>query len=393
MYESFYGLKEKPFNLLPDPEYLYMSQGHENAFTHLEYAISENKGFVVITGEIGSGKTTLTRYLLNQLPQDIQVGLINNTYMPPGQFLKMICQEFELDTGGMDEAEMVSRFHAFLLEQYAANKRVTLIIDEAQNLTPKTLEEIRMLSNLEAEKHHLIQIVLVGQPELIRKLQSKELEQFTQRVTVHCHLNGLSRMEIDRYIRFRLEVAGTMRSDIFDPGAIEAVAKHSRGIPRLINILCDMALVYGYAEEISVINEEIIEEVFQARASGGIFPGYSPEERPDQPIPSKTGASVSEHLDSKVQAIERRIGLVEQLVRQIEKRLDILALSKDKRDGLVLDLFRMLKNSMDSRQKVLIGINQSERKKGESQAEKESGRNAGKLSPLFGIEKEKMNEK
>ncbi len=178
MYESFYGLKEKPFNLLPDPDYLYMSQGHENAYTHLEYAVAENKGFAVITGEIGSGKTTLINFLLGKIQQDIRVGLINTTHVSPTHFIKMICQEYELKVDGRDKAEVLDLFHGFLLSQFSERKRVILIIDEAQNLTPKTMEEIRMLSNLEAEKHHLIQIVLAGQPDLRNRLQRKALEQF-----------------------------------------------------------------------------------------------------------------------------------------------------------------------------------------------------------------------
>ena len=232
MYESFYGLKEKPFNLLPDPEYLFMSQGHENVYTHLEYAIGENKGFVVITGEIGSGKTTLINFLLNRIGQNIHVGLISNTYVSPTQLVKMICREFELEVEGMDKAEMIELFHGFLLRQYAENSRVLLIIDEAQNLSAETMEEIRMLSNLEAEKHHLLQMILVGQPELKHKLQRKELRQFAQRVTVSCHLNGLNKEEVDKYIRHRLKVAGAEDADIFGAknpdifvsGAITAIA-------------------------------------------------------------------------------------------------------------------------------------------------------------------------
>ena len=154
MYESFYGLKEKPFNLNPDPDYLFMSDGHENTYTHLEYAISEKKGFIVVTGEIGSGKTTLINYFLNQIQQDIQVGLINNTFFTSRLFMKIICQEFEIDIEGSDTAEMFDRFYEFLVQKYSAGKRVVLIIDEAQNLSTKIIEEIRMLSNLEAEKEH-----------------------------------------------------------------------------------------------------------------------------------------------------------------------------------------------------------------------------------------------
>ena len=274
MYESFYGLKEKPFDLHPDPDYLYMSRGHENAYTHLEYAIRENKGFVIVTGEIGSGKTTLINFLLTKIRQDIEVGLISNTSLTPEQFIMILCEEFEVSlnpSDSEDKARMLGRFHEFLLAQFGKKKRVILIIDEAQNLAPETLEEIRMLSNLEAEKHHLIQIILVGQPELKTKLQLKELEQFAQRITVHCHLEGLGREELDHYIRYRLQVAGARNVDVFSDNAVGAVHRYSRGIPRLINILCDTALVFGYADGLTRIDEGVIKAVVESRKAGGLL--------------------------------------------------------------------------------------------------------------------------
>jgi len=170
MYESFYGLREKPFNLTPDPDYFYMSPGHENVLTHLEYAIQESKGFVVVTGEVGCGKTTLINYLLRKIPQSIQVGIINNTLVQFQELLRMICLEFELDIANAEKAVLLTRLYSYLLDKYSKRERVILIIDEAQNLPEKTLEEIRMLSNLEAEKHHLLQMILVGQPQLREKL-------------------------------------------------------------------------------------------------------------------------------------------------------------------------------------------------------------------------------
>ncbi len=263
MYESFYGFKEKPFDLHPDPDYLYMSRVHEDTYVHLEYAIVENKGFVVVTGEIGSGKTTLINYLLNKLGEDIHVGLINNTNILPSEFLRMICQEFELDPKTDDKAELIDIFSGFLIDQFAAGERVVLIVDEAQNLTNDTMEEIRMLSNIETEKHHLIQIILVGQPELKFKLQQSNLKQFAQRVTVHCHLKGLEKDEVNEYINHRLEVGGGDRFDIFDKETIDKIAVYSRGIPRLINILCDSALVYGFADELEKIDTHILDNVYE----------------------------------------------------------------------------------------------------------------------------------
>jgi general secretion pathway protein A len=245
-----------------------MSREHENAYTHLEYAISENKGFVVVTGEIGSGKTTLINYFLQKIQQDFQIGLINNTYIPSEQLLKVICQEFELTVNGLDTAAIRGIFHQFLIEQFAINKRVILFIDEAQNLSVTCLEEIRMLSNLEAEKHHLMQIILVGQPELKQKLQRRNLEQFSQRISVYCHLMGLHNGEVAGYIRHRLKSGGAKDTEIFQEDAIQRITEYSRGIPRLINILCDTALVYGFADSKSAIDRKIIEDVIEARGLG-----------------------------------------------------------------------------------------------------------------------------
>ncbi len=353
MYESFYGLKEKPFSLLPDPDYLYLSKGHDNAYTHLEYAIAENKGFAIITGEIGSGKTTLINFLLGKIQQNIRVGLINSTNVSPTQFIKMICQEYELMANGTDKAGMLDLFYGFLLGKFSERKRVILIIDEAQNLTPKTMEEIRMLSNLEAEKHHLIQLILVGQPELKNRLQRKDLEQFAQRVTVHCHLHPLNREEIGEFIRYRLKVGGTENLDIFDKSAIEAICHYSRGLPRLINILCDTALVYGYADELKVIDKETIENVIHAREAGGLFL-FTHQDGEKDPSGPPVGTTVSQRLKNRLQLMQRRILLIENMAAKLDQRLNALEKKKEERDTVVLELFKMLKDSMESRFDTLL---------------------------------------
>lgn len=348
MYEEFYGLKEKPFNILPDPDYLFMSKGHENAYMHLEYAIMENKGFVVVTGEIGSGKTTLINYLISKLQQEVNVGLVNQTYVTPTQFIKMVCQDFELPIEGMDKAEMVDLLHEFLLKQFANNERVILIIDEAQNLTPKTMEELRMLSNLESEKHHLIQMILVGQPELKLKLQRKDLVQFSQRVTVNCHLNGLSQSEVMDYIHYRLKKGGAQKIEIFSNDAIDTVYRYAHGIPRLINVICDSALVYGFADELKTIDKKIIETVVKEREEGGLFVD----------IRSNDSSSVQELSQSNVDSVDilsqfkeimRRIQLIENSMDMMDQRILFMDKNRDKRDTVVIELFKMLKDSFESR--------------------------------------------
>ncbi|MBW1679929.1 MAG: AAA family ATPase [Deltaproteobacteria bacterium] len=381
MYESFYGFKEKPFNLLPDPDYLYMSQGHENAYTHLEYAISENKGFVVITGEIGSGKTTLINFLLRKIQQNILVGIVTHTDVSPAQLIKVICQEYEIAVAGKDKAEMLDAFNAFLLAQFAAGKRVVLIVDEAQNLPAKTLEEIRMLSNLESEKHHLIQIILVGQPELKFKLMRTGMEQFAQRVTVHCHLNGLASEEVANYIRHRLHVAGSGNLEIFTPEAIRAVHEYSRGIPRIINILCDTALVYGFADEAARIDRDLIETVVEERKNAGIFFRAEDETAPvrESVGPAETAPA---GWEERLGRMESRVRFLEGLLEGLDQRVTMLSRRRDERDQVVAELFRMLKTSMESRMRLVLRIIQlSGRMK--SREPKESSVSEGRRPSLF----------
>ncbi len=364
MYESFYHLKEKPFDLHPDPDYLFMSHGHDNAYTLLEYAIAENKGFVIVTGEVGAGKTTLINFFLNKIQQDIQVGLINNTSTSLNHFVKMMCQEFELNVDGMDKVEMLQSFHEFLLTQYSDNKRVVLIIDEAQNLTPEVLEEIRMVSNLEAEKHHLIQIILVGQPELKYSLQRKDLRQFVQRVTVHCHLGGLNKEEAAQYIQYRLKVAGAENSIIFDEEAIEYIHRYSNGIPRLINVLCDTALVYGFADSLELIGKKVIEDVIKEREAGGMFSVDSEENLSEAiPITHSTETDTPGHIDNRIKLMEQRVGMFEVMVDDLRLKLEKLTRQKDERDGIILELFKMLKDNMEIRVDTLMKLRLPKMKK------------------------------
>jgi general secretion pathway protein A len=357
MYESFYGLKEKPFNLSPDPDYLYMSPGHENVYTHLEYAIQESKGFVVVSGEVGAGKTTLINYLLRKIPQAIQVGVINNTLVQPQELLRMICQEFDLEIANADKTALLNLFYNYLLEKYSKHQRVILIIDEAQNLPEKSLEEIRMLSNLESEKEHLIQMILVGQPQLKEKLRRKSLEQFVQRVNVYCHLDALDKGQVVHYIRHRLTVAGAQNLDIFDTEALDAIFKHSLGIPRLINILCDAALVYGYADDVKIIGRELIESVAQARNLGekADSPHSLPEEEKIfEAATSDSLALLIQELVGRVQMLEEKFASHDDRILNFRKELDALNGKRDQRDEIIIKLFKMLKKSLDHRAESIV---------------------------------------
>lgn len=271
MYEAFYGFREKPFSIIPDPSFLYFSPKHQMAFDLLEYGLMNQAGFNVITGEIGTGKTTLIRHLLGRLGQDTSVGLISNTHRSFGELLQWILFAYGLDYKGKEKVEMFHTFLDFMLQQYAQNKRTVLIVDEAQNMAPETLEELRMLSNVNADKDQVLQVILVGQAQLRDLLRRPDLEQFAQRIAVDYHLEPLEQEETRTYIRHRVNVAGSS-ADLFDDASCNAVYQHSQGVPRLINLLCDTALVYGFAEQKQSIDAELVHDVARDKMRGGIFP-------------------------------------------------------------------------------------------------------------------------
>jgi general secretion pathway protein A len=351
MYEKFFGLNEKPFQILSDPAYLFMSKTHESAYTYLEYGILENKGFVVITGEIGSGKTTLINYLLEKIDGSIQTALINNTLVKPGNLIKMLCQDFEIDIRGLEESELLMAFYQFLIKQYSERKRVILIIDEAQNLSMDALEEIRMLSNFELDKQHLFQVILVGQPQLRFKLRQRALEQLAQRISVHYHINGLSEEEVKTYIQYRLQIAGTKDFDIFLDDAIEAIYVFSKGIPRLINILCDTALVYAFADGMKQVNREIIETIIKERQVGGFGDPNIFNEK--ETFSSEFESIDSNSPDNSHLTLEKKVAWLENRLEGVEKRITLLIDERVDRDNIILELFKLLHKNLEGRYYVL----------------------------------------
>lgn len=260
MYEAFYGLKAKPFAILPDPDFLFWAGPHTLAFTMLEYGIMNRAGFTVITGEVGCGKTTLLRQLLRKVPPNLTVGLLTNTQIDRDQLLTWVMMSLGQDFEGHSYVGLYQRFEAFLGQQQRLGRRVALIVDEAQNLGAKALEELRMLSNLNGDKEERLQVILVGQPELKSLLSKPELVQFAQRISSDFHLGPLPKTDVPGYIDHRLSVAGASRV-LFSDEACQAIADAAGGIPRLINILCDTALMYGFAGEAEVITLPIIERV------------------------------------------------------------------------------------------------------------------------------------
>ena len=261
MYESFFKLDIKPFDLLPDPRFIYLSRSHKKALAYLDYGIRERSGFILLTGEVGSGKTTLIRDLLNKHYEHVVLSMIFNTRVTSEQLLAMINEDFGLPVQGKDKVTLIRDLNGFLINQYAAGNQPILIIDEAQNLSSDLLEEVRMLSNLEAANSKLLQIVLVGQPELRAILAAPELRQLRQRININCHLQALNREEVEQYINRRLEVAGNATAVQFEPEALDVIFRYSRGIPRLINIICDFLLFLAFAEATTTLSAEMVQDV------------------------------------------------------------------------------------------------------------------------------------
>jgi general secretion pathway protein A len=269
MYEHHYGLTEAPFALLPDPSFLYMSKDHSMALTLLRYSILNKQGFTVITGEVGSGKTTLINRILDELEDDITVGLINFTHNAFGELSEWVLMAFGIEYRNKSKVEIYDDFVKFLIEEYRKGQRVVLIIDEAQNMDARTLEELRMFSNVNAQKDYLLHLIIIGQPELRLALQQPELRQLAQRVSVFYHLGQLTLAETQAYVSHRLEVAGG-NPDLFSQNAVQKIWSEAKGIPRVINTLCDLSLVYGFSSSEDKIEAPIVAEVLKDRQKMGL---------------------------------------------------------------------------------------------------------------------------
>ncbi len=250
MYNSFYGFREAPFHITPDPRFLFFSTQHREAFHHILFGIRERKGFIQITGEVGAGKTTVTRAVLEELGPTVHTALILNPVLTSTQLARTILVELGLKPRKLDRSGYLDLLNQYLFDQAARDHDVVLFIDEAQDLEPDLLEQIRLLSNLETDRRKLLQIVLVGQPELREKLDHPGLRQLRQRITVRYHLRPLSRPDMARYIAHRLHVAGANGRPSFSPWALRTLHRYAGGIPRLVNAVCDKALLYGYVNEI-----------------------------------------------------------------------------------------------------------------------------------------------
>ena len=340
MYEEFYGFTEKPFKITPNPDYLYMSPKHKNALSILQYGLEENVGFILLTGEIGSGKTTLINYLLKQIESDIEVAVLFNTNVNSDELLKMILLGFELEPSEDDRAKSLEILYNFLIDQYADHKRSLLIIDEAQNLSREALEEVRMLSNLQSDDQMLLQVALVGQPELKMRLKDPGFVQFAQRIAVNYHLQALTRSETIAYIKHRLQKAGG-DPNIFSTNAESSIFKLSGGIPRTINLLCDSALVYGFADEAKNIDVRILKSVIKELGFMGMY----------SPPPENSNKTAAENDSLEIDGLAERLQGIEDGIRNVESHLGLQSrMIKKNLDGVKDELIQEIKNALQQQQ-------------------------------------------
>ncbi len=332
MYENFFGLTERPFNLLPDPDFLYLSPQHKLARAYLEYGLTQKLGFVVLTGEIGTGKTTLIRSLLKAQAGKQRLGVLYQTSFDAEDLLELLLKEFEIPGHSHSRASRLSAFNDFLIKAYGRGEHVVLIVDEAHNLGAAALEELRLLSNIQADKEPLLQVILVGQPDLRDRLRQPSLRQLAQRVGVHFHLQPLDEQETKEYIQFRLAKAGG--SGIFTPSALDMIFACTQGVPRRINAWCDLALVAAYAEGRHEIEGEFLETVVSALGESLEGPDRSDAGPEDSPAP----ASGPQELGEPGKSAGTPQGFTENAGNHLRKELLDLSARLARVEGMVLDL-------------------------------------------------------
>ncbi len=335
MYEKHFSLKYKPFELVPNPDFLYLSGTHKRAIIYLDYGIKEKIGFILLTGEIGSGKTTIIRNFIKNMNGSVKLSKVNNTKVSKELLLSMINEDFGIDVKGKTKDRLLSDLNEFLIEQYARKIQPVLLIDEAQNLTPSMLEEIRLLSNLETNTAKLIQIILVGQPELIKTIMLPELSQLRQRIQIKYHISPMTKGETMQYVKHRLRIAGNADAINVNEDTILHIFNFSKGIPRLINILCDFALLTAFTEKNAQVSTEIIREVaddLESRNYLAVPHGAN--------VPFPESSDADPRNVKTVEAFESRLNQLEERVKELtEKFSAVNKFGDEKKSSLLIEHF------------------------------------------------------
>ena len=342
MYESHYGFNAKPFSIVPNPNIIFLNENYEDALNYMRYGLKEKVGFILLTGEIGTGKTTLIRYMINAIEDKTDFAVIFNTLLSSEQLFRLILTEFEISSDSVDKERNLELLYEFLIDRYTNGRHVLLIIDEAQNLSDDVLEDIRMLSNLQSNDEFLIQIILVGQPELKKRLSSPNFRQLAQRIALSYHLPSLTEDQTYRYVAYRIQAVGG-QTDIFTPEALKLIHDNSGGIPRTINLLCDAALVYGFADDLQHIDRDNVELVL-ADQIHILDPGCHANRTAPQPRLESPGET--DDLPSRMSSVEGIVSdlqwRVEDLSREVKDEMvfkfqELLIKERDKYDQLKKD--------------------------------------------------------
>jgi putative secretion ATPase (PEP-CTERM system associated) len=320
MYEKFFNLKTKPFELVPNPDFLFLSRSHSRVMTYLDYGIKEKAGFMLLTGEVGSGKTTLIRNLIKGLNGNAILSKVFNTKVSSEQLISMINEDFGLNVAGRNKVALLKELNDFLIEKYADKRHPILIIDEAQNLSPVLLEEVRMLSNLETDKYKLLQIILVGQPELRKTLERPELRQLRQRISISCHIKPLDREETEKYVYHRLEIAGNKAVN-FSEGTMDVIYGFSKGIPRLINIICDYLMLSAFAEGKREITMELVRDVVDELESENRY--WRDKSEVKTIVTEEAMNEINNNISRLKDDIYKKLSSIENLLNNTIKRSDI----------------------------------------------------------------------
>lgn len=365
MYTDFFELSAKPFDLLPNPKFLYLSKGHRKALSYLQYGVQERVGFSLLTGEVGSGKTTLLRDIINKISSEMTLAMVFNTRVDGRQLIALINDDFGMQTDGKDKVQLLNELNDFLLTESSAGRQAIIIIDEAQNLSEEALEEIRLLSNLEADSFKLVQIILVGQPELKQIIARPSLRQLRQRISISCHLNPLNREELEEYILHRLGTVGKRDCVNFEEGVFDAIYKFSGGIPRLINLICDFLMLSAFVDETRQISMDLVNDAVNELSFEEEHPGTT---NPDvhqtvsqQRIPGSSSldervARIEEHYAKLSAARMESEAVLERLSSQ-GSILEYLINQQQKQFGQIEEYLKRISANIDRLRQVVLSDN------------------------------------